>query len=85
MVWCFFGAVDRVVAHYGGAVDKHMGDAVMALFGAPVAHGGDPLRAVRAAFDIHGAMAGLSAELGRALEVHVGIALARTRRMRRAP
>ncbi|MCH8926628.1 MAG: AAA family ATPase [Proteobacteria bacterium] len=70
----FFEAADRVVAHYGGTVDKHMGDAVMALFGAPVAHGDDPLRAVRAAFDIHGAMAGLSAELGRALEVHVGIA-----------
>ena len=70
----FFEAADRVVAHYGGTVDKHMGDAVMALFGAPVAHGDDPLRAVRAAFDIHVAMAGLSAELGRALEVHVGIA-----------
>ena len=70
----FFAAADRVVAHYGGTVDKHMGDAVMALFGAPVAHGDDPLRAVRAAFDIHGAMAGLSAELGRALMVHVGIA-----------
>jgi class 3 adenylate cyclase/tetratricopeptide (TPR) repeat protein len=70
----FFAAVDRVVAHYGGAVDKHMGDAVMALFGAPVAHGDDPLRAVRAAFDIHAAMADLSAELGRKLSVHVGIA-----------
>ena len=65
MVSRFFEAADRVVTHYGGTVHKHMGDAAMALFGAPVAHGDDPLRAVRAAFDIHGAMAGLSAELGR--------------------
>lgn len=70
----FFAAADGAVAHYGGTVDKHMGDAVMALFGAPVAHGDDPLRAVRAAFDIHGAMEAVSAEAGRKLRVHVGIA-----------
>ncbi|MEE9210048.1 MAG: adenylate/guanylate cyclase domain-containing protein, partial [Kiloniellales bacterium] len=70
----FFAAADRVVAHYGGTVDKHIGDAVMALFGAPIAHGDDPERALRAAFDIHGAMAGLSAQVGRELQVHVGIA-----------
>ncbi len=70
----FFTAADRVVAHYGGTVDKHIGDAVMALFGAPVAHGDDPERALRAAFDIHGAMAGLSAQVGRELQVHIGIA-----------
>lgn len=70
----FFTVADRAIENYGGTVDKHMGDAVMALFGAPVAHGDDPLRAVRAAFDIHGAMEGLSAELGRELRVHVGIA-----------
>ena len=70
----FFEAADRVVEHYGGTVDKHMGDAVMALFGAPIAHGDDPQRAVRAAFDIHAAMADLSAEAGRELKMHAGIA-----------
>ncbi len=70
----FFAVADGAIENYGGTVDKHMGDAVMALFGAPVAHGDDPLRAVRAAFDIHGAMEALSAELGRELRVHVGIA-----------
>lgn len=69
-----FSAIDGVVANYGGSVDKHIGDAVMALFGAPVAHGDDPLRAVRAAFDIHAAMTDLSKETGRLLEVHAGIA-----------
>jgi class 3 adenylate cyclase/tetratricopeptide (TPR) repeat protein len=70
----FFEAADGVIERYGGTVDKHMGDAVMALFGAPIAHGDDPLRAVRAAFDIHEAMAALSADADRDLQVHVGIA-----------
>src|SRR5678816_4405811 len=37
---------------FGGTVEKFIGDAVMALFGAPVAHEGDPERAVRAALAI---------------------------------
>ena len=38
--------------HFGGTVEKFIGDAVMALFGAPLAHEDDPERAVRAAFAI---------------------------------
>ena len=39
-----------------------------------MAHGDDPQRAVRAAADMHGAMARLSTEVGRKLEIHSGIA-----------
>ena len=46
---------------YGGSVDKHIGDCVMAVFGAPVAHGNDPERAVRAALAIRDALPGLAA------------------------
>lgn len=67
-------AIDRVVEDHGGTVHRHVGDEVMALFGAPVAHGDDLLRAVRAAFETHNAMAALSAELDRDLAVHIGIA-----------
>src|SRR5829696_3033752 len=68
----------RIVEH-GGSVDKHIGDAAMAVFGAPVAHEDDPLRAVAAAEAIQRAMPMLSADLGRPatapLLSHIGIAL----------
>jgi class 3 adenylate cyclase len=41
----FFGVVDAIVERYGGTIDKHIGDAAMALFDAPPAHGDDALRA----------------------------------------
>jgi class 3 adenylate cyclase/tetratricopeptide (TPR) repeat protein len=70
----FFEVVDDVVEQYGGTIDKHVGDNVMAVFGAPIAHGNDPERAIRAASDIHAAMVRLSDELARSLRVHIGIA-----------
>ena len=53
---------------FGGTVEKFIGDAVMAVFGAPVAHEDDPERAVRAALSIRDALA----EEGE-LEVRIGI------------
>src|SRR5438046_3897427 len=70
----FFERTDAVIARWGGTIDKHIGDAVMGVFGAPVAYGNDVERALRAAIDIHGAMAALSSESGRQLATHVGIA-----------
>ena len=70
----YFETVDGIVEGYGGAIDKHIGDNVMAVFGAPIAHSNDPERAVRAALDIHEGMKGLSDELGRPLTAHIGIA-----------
>jgi len=55
---------------FGGTVEKFIGDAVMAIFGAPVAHEDDPERAVRAALAIRDWIA----ELGEDLQVHIGIA-----------
>lgn len=45
----YFARVRETVEAFGGTVEKYIGDAVMAVFGAPVAHGDDPERAVRAA------------------------------------
>jgi class 3 adenylate cyclase/tetratricopeptide (TPR) repeat protein len=70
----YFEVVDSILLSYGGSVDKHIGDNVMAVFGAPIAHDDDPFRAVRAAFDIHRRVRGLSDQRGRPLQVHIGIA-----------
>jgi class 3 adenylate cyclase/tetratricopeptide (TPR) repeat protein len=70
----FTALVDGIVIEYGGTVDKHIGDAVMALFGAPRAHEDDPMRAARAALDIHDALKRMSANSTRLLQAHVGIA-----------
>jgi predicted ATPase/class 3 adenylate cyclase len=65
------------VERFGGRVDKYMGDNVMAVFGAPVAHEDDPERAVRAAFGMQSAMAelngGIAAEFGFELPLRIGV------------
>lgn len=66
----YFAIVDSVIERHGGHVDKHMGDGLMALFGAPIAHVDDPERAVRAALEIHAAVT----DLDPPLSVHIGVA-----------
>ena len=60
------GALERLaqeVERYGGTVDKYIGDNVMALFGAPVAHEDDAERAVRAALGMQAAMGEINQRL----------------------
>ncbi|OHV24848.1 tetratricopeptide repeat protein [Rhizobium sp. RMa-01] len=47
-----FEEMTQAVEAYGGFVDKFVGDALLALFGAPVAHEDDPVRALSAALDM---------------------------------
>ena len=69
-----FDSIDRIVEDHGGTVHRHVGDEVMALFGTPVAHTDDPMRAVRVAIETHRAILALGSELDRDLNVHIGIA-----------
>jgi class 3 adenylate cyclase/tetratricopeptide (TPR) repeat protein len=64
----YHALVRAELERFGGTVEKFIGDAVMAVFGAPVAHEDDPERAVRAALSIRDALA----EEGQ-LEVRIGI------------
>ena len=52
----FFVRMRGIIEAHGGVVDKFIGDAVMAVFGVPVAHEDDALRAVRAASEMRAAL-----------------------------
>jgi class 3 adenylate cyclase/tetratricopeptide (TPR) repeat protein len=70
----FHAPIKRVVEHYDGTVDKFIGDAVMAVFGAPIAHEDDPLRAVLAARAIQEAIEDQRTDReGEPLAVRIGI------------
>jgi class 3 adenylate cyclase/tetratricopeptide (TPR) repeat protein len=69
---CFERLVTDVNA-FGGQVDKIIGDAIVALFGAPVAHEDDAERAVRAALQMQHTLAVLRQELRVSAEMRVGV------------
>ena len=65
------------IERYGGTIDKYIGDNVMGVFGAPVAHEDDPERAVRAALGMQAAMdevnERIAADIGANFALRVGI------------
>lgn len=69
----FFDTMVDIAERYGGHIDKFMGDALMVLFGAPVAHEDDPLRACLAAIEMLEAMDRFSAELKMPLAMSIGL------------
>jgi len=69
---CFEGLVSDIV-DFGGRLDKIVGDEIIALFGAPVAHEDDAERAVRAALRMHDTLTALAPGLGIAVEMRVGV------------
>jgi adenylate cyclase len=72
-----FETLAQAIARYDGFVEKFVGDAVMAVFGAPVAHEDDPQRALDTALDMLDRSAALSerwaGRLGRPVTLHVGV------------
>jgi class 3 adenylate cyclase/tetratricopeptide (TPR) repeat protein len=73
------GAFQLLIAEidrFGGRVDKVLGDGILALFGAPVAHEDDPDRAVLAAIEMHRALAsyvGEHRDLQQPLQLRIGV------------
>jgi len=72
-----FGGIARVVVKYEGFIERFIGDAVMALFGVPKAHEDDPVRAIKAAMEIHNLVEAMSSKfedrVGQKLRMHSGI------------
>ena len=72
-----FEKIVDVIKSYDGFIEKFIGDSVMAVFGVPTAHEDDPVRAIRAAMEMHAAVDRLSPQfeekIGRSLSLHTGI------------
>jgi class 3 adenylate cyclase len=63
LVGRWFHEAQKVIARHGGTVEKYMGDCVMAVFGVPLVHEDDALRAARAALEMHETLVDLNEEL----------------------
>jgi class 3 adenylate cyclase/tetratricopeptide (TPR) repeat protein len=72
-----FGEAAKTVTKYDGFIEKFIGDAVVAFFGVPKAHEDDPIRAIRAAREIHEIVDGMNrqieSKIGKRLLMHSGI------------
>jgi adenylate cyclase len=73
----YFSEMVEVIFEHGGTLDKFIGDAIMALWGAPISHHDDPDRALRAALAMQAAIAQLNAGWAAAgrPEIRVGIGI----------
>ena len=69
----YFEAASEAVVGHGGVVEKFIGDAVMAVWGTPVAYEDDAERAVRSALDIVDRVAALGIRLGVPLQARAGV------------
>lgn len=72
----FFDAARSALEQHGGTVEKYIGDAVMAVFGAPVAHGDDPDRAIAAALAVIDRVSAIDGDLAVRVGIETGEVLA---------
>jgi class 3 adenylate cyclase len=70
----YFHAVSDVIHRWNGVVEKYIGDAVMAIFGAPRSHEYDAYRAVRAALELRHTLSGRRFPTGLQLRTRIGVA-----------
>jgi Predicted ATPase len=72
----FFDAARGALEQHGGTVEKYIGDAVMAVFGAPIAHGDDPDRAIAAALSVVDRVSAIDGNLAVRVGIETGEVLA---------
>ena len=69
----YFETATQIIGSYGGTVEKFIGDAVMAVWGAPTAFEDDAERAVRSALDLVAAVQAIGTEIGADLLLRAGV------------
>jgi adenylate cyclase len=73
----YFSPLDNIIFRHNGTLDKHIGDSIMGIFGAPVGGDDDAARAVLTALDIREEIAGINAKISdaeRRIAIGIGIA-----------
>jgi len=77
LMFRYFHTVRSAIERHGGMVEKFVGDAVLAVFGVPVAHEDDALRALRSAAEVRDRLERLNVELerrfGSRIALHIGV------------
>jgi adenylate cyclase len=71
----YFSEMVEIIFEHGGTLDKFMGDAIMALWGAPIAHEDDPDRALDAAIAMQRALDQLNARWAQAGRQQIGVGI----------
>lgn len=72
----YFSPLDSIIFEYNGTLDKHIGDSIMGVFGAPISYGDDALRAVMSAIRMKEEMIEINKNLsntGRKISIGIGI------------
>lgn len=71
----YFSPLGEIIFRHNGTLDKHIGDSIMAIYGAPIAGADDTLRAVQSAIEMRDHMAQLNARLDEAHRMPIGVGL----------
>jgi adenylate cyclase len=73
----YFGPLGEIIFRNNGTLDKHIGDSIMAIYGAPLSSRDDTLRAVRSAVEMREQMAAINERLDSSVRLPIGIGLHR--------
>ena len=72
----YFSPLDNIIYEFNGTLDKHIGDNIMGVFGAPVAYEDDAIRAVLSALQMREAMKNMNENVGKAgCNISIGIGI----------
>jgi adenylate cyclase len=72
----YFYPLDNIILKHNGTLDKHIGDSIMGIFGAPIAQNGDAKRAVECAVEMRNKIAQINTEISaRNIKIPVGIGI----------